>query len=162
MNAKESPSNITTRREFCAQACYAASFAAAGVLVTACSSGNPTSPSGGSAPSLPSVSGTVAGRVVSVSVNSSSPLAAVGSAALVQTSLGSFLLARVAQDNFSALTATCTHEAQTVTGFADGHYVCNVHGSEFSTSGAVVMGPANRALQSYATSFAGDVVSFSV
>lgn len=159
---KDSPSSSTTRREFCAQACYAASLAAAGVLVNACSGGNPTSPSGGSAPALPSVSGTVAGRTVSVSINASSPLATVGNAALVQTSLGNFLVARVAQDNLTALTAVCTHEAQTVNGFSGGRYVCNVHGSQFSTTGAVVMGPANSALRSYPTTFTSDVVSFTV
>ena len=160
MIAKESPSNTTTRREFCAQACYA-SIAAAGVLVSACG-GNPTSPSGGSAPPLPSVAGAVAGRTVSVTIDSSSPLATVGNAAMVQTSLGNFLLARSAQDSLMALTAVCTHENQTVNGFADGHYVCNVHGSQFSTSGAVLAGPANRALRSYPTTFASGVVSFTV
>lgn len=160
MTAKESPSNITTRREFCAHACYA-SLAAAGVMVSGCG-GSPTSPSGGSAPPLPSVSGNVAGRTVSVTIDASSPLATVGNAALVQTSLGNFLVARTAQDNLTALTATCTHENQTVNGFADGHYVCNVHGSEYSTTGAVLMGPANRALRSYPTTFASGVVSFSV
>lgn len=159
---KESPSNVTTRREFCAHACYAASLAAAGVLVSACSGGSPTSPSGGSAPPLPTVAGTVAGRTVSVGVSSPSTLATVGNAAMVQTSLGTFLVARIAQDSFTALTATCTHEAQTVNGFSGGRYVCNVHGSQFSTSGAVVAGPANSALRQYTTSFAGDVVSFSV
>lgn len=159
---KESASNTATRREFCAQACYAASLAAAGILVSACSGGDPTSPSGGSAPPLPTVAGSVAGRTVSVTINSSSPLATVGNAALVQTSLGSFLLARVATDNVTALTAVCTHETQTVNGFSNGRYVCNVHGSQFSTSGAVVVGPASSALRSYATTFASDVVSFNV
>jgi cytochrome b6-f complex iron-sulfur subunit len=159
---KESPSQTTTRREFCSQACCGAALAAAGVLMSACSGSNPTSPSGGPAPTLPSVSGSVSGRTVSVTVSGSSALASVGSAALVQTSLGAFLMARVAQDSFTALTATCTHEAQIVTGFSDGHYVCNVHGSEFSTSGAVVAGPARSALRQYTTSVSGDVVSFTV
>ena len=159
---KESASHPSTRREFCAHACYAASLAAAGVLVSACGGGNPTSPSGGTAPLLPTLSGNVTGRTVSVNVGSSSPLATVGNAALVQTSLGSFLVARVGQDNATALTATCTHEANLVTGFSGGRFVCNVHGSQFSTSGAVVMGPANSALRSYPATLAGDVVSFTV
>lgn len=161
MIAKESPSNTTTRREFCTHACYA-SLAAAGVLVSACGGGSPTSPSGGSAPPLPSVTANVSGRTLSVTIDASSPLATVGNAAIVQTSLGNFLLARVAQDSLTALTAVCTHENQTVNGFADGHYVCNVHGSQYSTSGAVLAGPANRALRSYPTTFATGVVSFTV
>ena len=41
----------------------------------------------------------------------------VGGAALVRTSVRDFLVARTAQDAFTALTATCTHEACTITGF---------------------------------------------
>jgi len=160
MREKKSPLQNTTRREFCAKACYA-SLAATGIVVSACG-GSPTSPSGGSAPTLPTVAGSVAGRTVAITVNSASPLATVGNAAMVQTSLGTFLVARVAQDTFTALTAVCTHEAQTVTGFANGHYVCNVHGSQFSTNGAVLAGPANASLRQYAASFATDVVSFTV
>jgi len=139
-----------------------ASFAGASVLSSACGS-SPTSPSGGgSAPTLPTMNGDASGRTVSVSVTSASPLASVGNAAMVQTSLGRYLVARVSQDSFTALTSICTHEAQTVNGFSNGRYVCNVHGSQFSTSGAVLMGPATSALRQYATSFANDVVSFTV
>ena len=93
----------------------------------------------------------------------SSAFAAVGSLAMVQTSLGLFLLARTAQDAFSALTSVCTHEACAINGGAAGNqFVCPCHGSRFSTSGAVVNGPASRPLQQYPTQFANSVLTFTV
>jgi cytochrome b6-f complex iron-sulfur subunit len=47
-----------------------------------------------------------------------------------------------------------------VTGFSGSQFVCPCHGSTFSTSGAVVQGPANRALQSFAAQINGDVLTF--
>jgi cytochrome b6-f complex iron-sulfur subunit len=148
---------LHTRREFCVNACQVASALAVGA-VAGCG-GSPSAPST-SATQLTSVASTVSGRVISVPVDGSSPLAAVGSAAIVQTSLGSFLLARASQDSIMALTATCTHEGCTVNGFGSGRFVCPCHGSEFATTGTVSKGPASRPLQQYATQFTGGVVSF--
>lgn len=154
-----------SRREFCAQACQAASLLAVGTLAAACGGGSPSSPSSSSfanVPQLPAATATVAGRAVSVTVDAASPLAAVGSAARVQTTLGTFLVAHTGQDSFNALTAVCTHEACTVTGFSNNQFVCPCHGSQYNTSGGVVMGPAPRALQQFATQFANGVLTFTV
>jgi Rieske Fe-S protein len=78
----------------------------------------------------------------------------VGSAALVNASGFGFLVAHTAQDSFVALTSTCTHQNCTITGYQSGTYECPCHGSRFTTSGAVVSGPAPRALQQFSTSFA--------
>jgi nitrite reductase/ring-hydroxylating ferredoxin subunit len=145
-----------TRREFCASACRGASLLAAGVL-WGCG-GNPNSPSGGTP--LSTVSGSVSGRAVSVSIDSASPLAASGSAAMLQSSLGTFLIARTGQETFNVLTAVCTHEACTITGFSGSQFVCPCHGSEFTTSGAVARGPAARSLQSFPSQFANGVLTF--
>jgi Rieske Fe-S protein len=150
---------IHTRREFCAHACQAASLLVAGSFA-ACG-GSPTSPSS-SAPPLNSVSGTVSGRTISIAVDGTAALAATGSAATVQTSLGTFLVARTGQTSFVALTATCTHEGCTITGFDGSQYVCPCHGSRFSTAGSVVNGPATRALQQFPTQFANGVLTFTV
>ena len=55
---------------------------------------------------------------------------------------------------FVALTAICTHEACTITGFRSSTYVCPCHGSTYNTSGAVLTGPATRALRMFPTQFA--------
>jgi len=158
------PLKLRTRREFCADACQAASLLALGA-VAACG-GSSTAPSSSAPPSsvpqLGTVAASVAGRVVSVSVDAASALASVGSAALVQTSLGTFLVAHPAVDTFTALTATCTHEGCGVTGFSNSRFVCPCHGSQYTTSGAVVVGPATRALQQYPTQFVNGVLTFTV
>jgi hypothetical protein len=48
--------------------------------------------------------------VEDTAITASSPLAAVGSAALVQTSGGDFLVAHTSQSVFVALSAICTHQ----------------------------------------------------
>lgn len=156
------PAPASTRRQFCAQACQAASLAAAASLASACGGGSPTSPSSGSnAPQLSSVNGAVSGRAVSVTIDASGPLAANGNAALVQSSLGQFLITRVNDTTYTVLTAVCTHQSCTVSGFQNSRFVCPCHGSQFTTSGSVSNGPATQALRSFAASFANGVVTFS-
>ena len=145
-----------TRRTFCVQACGALSLATIGSMLQGCG-GSPTSPS---APSLPTVTATVASGVVSITIGSASPLGSVGGAALVQTSGGMFLVARTGQSTFTALTAICTHEGCTVSGFENQTYVCPCHGSRYSTSGAVLNGPAPTSLRSFPTQFSNNVLTF--
>jgi cytochrome b6-f complex iron-sulfur subunit len=160
MNHSDDPqSPVSTRREFCVRTCQAVSLLTLGAAFQACG-GSPTSPS--SAPALPSVSGTLVNRNLSITIDSSSPLAAVGGAATVQASTGTYLIARTSQSAFTALTAVCTHQGCAVTGFANSLYVCPCHGSEFSTSGAVVQGPAASSLRQFPTTFANNVVTVSV
>jgi cytochrome b6-f complex iron-sulfur subunit len=152
--------DIVKRREFVAQACQVASLATLGSMLQGCS-GSPSSPSS-SAPALATINGSVASGTVTVTVDAASPLATVGSAALVQSAAGNFLVSRTAQDSFVAVTAVCTHEACTVSGFQSSRYVCPCHGSQYSTSGAVLQGPATRALQPFATRFAGTVLTITL
>ena len=136
------------------------SLATLGSILQACS-GSPSSPSS-SAPSLPTVNGTVSGGAINITVDAASPLATVGAAALVQSSSGNFLVSRTAQDTFVALTAICTHEQCTVTGFQNARYVCPCHGSQYSTSGAVLQGPASRSLSQFATRFTNSVLTITL
>jgi cytochrome b6-f complex iron-sulfur subunit len=146
------------RRDFCVRSCQAVSLLTLASALEGC--GGPTAPS--SAPALPTTSGTVVNNALTVAINSSSPLASVGSAALVQSPVGLFLVARTGQTTFTALTATCTHQVCTVTGFANQVYVCPCHGSAFSTSGSVVQGPAAFPLRQFATAFANNVLTISL
>ena len=123
-------------------------------------SGSPTSPSG--APALAVINATASAGAIALTIDATSPLATVGAAALVQTASGNFLVARPAQDTFTALTAVCTHEACTVTGFQSPVFVCPCHGSEFTTAGAVARGPASAPLRQFATRFAGNVLTITI
>src|SRR5215204_14001 len=73
----------SSRREFCVQACGIAGFAALGGALSACGAG----PGGASAP-IPVVTATTGSGVVTLAIDASSPLAAVGGAALVRSSSG--------------------------------------------------------------------------
>jgi Rieske Fe-S protein len=114
------------------------------------------------APSLPTIQASVANNTITLTINANSPLAAVGSAALVQYSNGALLVAHTAPTTFVALTAICTHQGCTITGFKDGQYVCPCHGSRYNTSGQVVQGPAQASLRSYPTRFENDQLTITL
>jgi len=156
---KNDVTGATTRRSFCAQAAaLAAAASALGVILDGCG-GSPTAPNNASM--LPVVNGTPASGGITVAIDSGSPLSSVGSAAIVQTSLGDFLVARTAQSSFVALTAMCTHQACIVTGFAGSTYVCPCHGSTFDLNGRVLSGPAPAPLHQYSTQFVNGVLTIS-
>jgi cytochrome b6-f complex iron-sulfur subunit len=155
----KSESPAATRREFCVRSCQAISLLSLGAVLESCG-GSPTSP--GSAPQLPSVSGTLVSRTLTITIDANSPLATVGGAAMVNVSTGLYLVARTAQNTVTTVTASCTHDRCDVTGFANNVYVCPCHGSQFSTSGAVVQGPAPSALRQFPTTFANNVITISV
>jgi cytochrome b6-f complex iron-sulfur subunit len=149
---------MTTRRDFCINACRTLSLATVAGF-QGCG-GSPTSPS--TAAALPSLAGTVINGAVTVTIDAASPLAAVGSAALLQTAAGAFLVAHTAESAFTAVTAICTHETCTITGFENQAFVCPCHGSRFNTTGAVLTGPAAKSLQQFSTRFANSVLTIAV
>jgi nitrite reductase/ring-hydroxylating ferredoxin subunit len=152
------------RREFCTQACRGVAVAAFGgvlgsILEGCGGSGSTTGPSSFSR--LPVIDATVANGSVAVTIDSSSPLAAVGSAALIQTPSGDLLVAHTAQDSYLALSANCTHQACIISGYANQTFVCPCHGSQFSTSGKVLSGPAPSPLAHFTTQFSNNVLTIS-
>jgi len=148
-----------TRREFCVHACQAVSLVSVASVLHGCG-GSSTSPS--DAPPLTTINASVVGGTVSLTIDASSPLNAVGGAALVQTSAGSFLVAQTSTGTFTALTAVCTHEGCIVSGFQSSQYVCPCHGSKYSTSGTVIQGPASTPLRTFATRFVNGVLTITV
>jgi cytochrome b6-f complex iron-sulfur subunit len=151
----------TSRREFCA---HAISLVTVASLIEGCGSkGNPAGPGGGgNAPALATINGSAAGSTVTVGNVSGTALANVGSAALVQAGTNNILVIRSGQDSFNAVSAVCTHEQCTVSGFESGVFVCPCHGSRYNTSGAVVQGPATRSLASFNTQFTNNVLTITV
>ncbi len=159
---KSEVSHQQTRREFCRHACEAGTLLALGAalapLLGACKDDSVSV----EAPALPTIQAAVAGNTITLTINSTSPLAAVGNAALVQYSNGALLVARTGQDSFTALTATCTHQGCTITGFQDQVYVCPCHGSRFRTNGEVARGPAQVPLRAFPTQFSNDQLRITV
>jgi Rieske Fe-S protein len=60
-----------------------------------------------------------------------------------------------------AFTSICTHQGCDVSKFEDSRIVCTCHGSEFSTSGQAVKGPATAPLREYAVTREGNIVTIS-
>ncbi|HXG00301.1 MAG TPA: ubiquinol-cytochrome c reductase iron-sulfur subunit [Bacteroidota bacterium] len=151
-----------SRREFCMLTCETARLlllgAAFAPLLNACKDDSVSA----SAPGLPTLQATVSNNTVTLTVDATSPLAAVGSAALVQYSGGALLVAHTSTDTFIALTAICTHQGCTITGYQNGQYVCPCHGSRYTTNGQVVQGPAQIPLRSYPTQFANNQLVISL
>jgi cytochrome b6-f complex iron-sulfur subunit len=147
-----------TRRQFCTRAVSVAAFGGTlGAILQGCGSGSPTSAS--SFQALPVVAGTDLNGGVVVNVDAASPLAAVGTAALVQSPSALVLVAHTAQDSFTALSSLCTHQACTIRGYANNTFVCPCHGSQFSTNGQVLSGPAFAPLTQYHAQFAAGVLT---
>jgi Rieske Fe-S protein len=86
----------------------------------------------------------------------------VGSAALIDSNAGLFLIARTGANTFQAVDAVCTHEGCTITGVDGSAYVCPCHGSRYNRSGQVQAGPARSNLRQYATTFADGVVTITL
>jgi cytochrome b6-f complex iron-sulfur subunit len=156
---EKTPTVVQSRREFCLCACKVGSLIAfSGSLATLLASceEHPAEPDpgGGNGGGLPVIQATASNSAIVLTIDSESPLAAVGSAAAVQYSGGRILVARVAEESFQAVTAVCTHEGCTITGYDNLVYMCPCHGSRFATNGQVVQGPALTALRTYQTQFA--------
>jgi cytochrome b6-f complex iron-sulfur subunit len=126
-----------------------------GTILPACSGGNASIPG----QALPTMSATVVNGAASVAVSASSPLSAIGGMALVTSVAGDFLVARTGQNTFVAVTAACTHQSCVVSSFTGQTYVCPCHGSEFDTSGRVIVGPAAAPLAQFPTQFANNVLT---
>ncbi len=153
------PSDTHDRREFCKRLASVAALGSGAVLLPGCGSGNGSSDIPGSP--LTTVAGTIANGAVTVNVAASSPLAASGAQALVQSPAGLFLVTRTGASSFTAVTAQCTHQACVVSLGTGTSYVCPCHGSEFDTSGRVIVGPASVPLRQFQTQFANNILTIS-
>ena len=62
--------------------------------------------------------------------------------------------------SFTAVQVACTHEG-TAIGYnaSAGKFICPNHGSTFSTTGAVTLGPAATSLKTYNVAIAGNIMT---
>ena len=151
---------LQTRRDFCRRLATAAACTGGVSLLQGCSGGGNGSNGIPGSP-LSQLTGTVANGAVTVNVAANSPLAATGGMALVSSPAGFFLVTRTSAAAFVAVTAQCTHQACVVSLATANSYVCPCHGSEYDTSGRVIVGPASAPLRQYQTQFADNVLTIS-
>lgn len=151
-----------TRRTFCFHTVEIGKLVALGTILMPLLSACKDDSVSADAPSLPTIQATAQNTTITLTIGATSPLASVGGAALVQYNGGALLVARTAQDTYIALTAVCTHQGCTITGFKDQLYVCPCHGSRFRTNGQVAQGPAQAALRSFPTQFVNDQLTITL
>ncbi len=95
-----------------------------------------------------------------ISANLDSELTSIG-----QFKVGSgIILVRLAANNvaesFTAVQVACTHQGTSINyNNSQGIFICPNHGSEFSTSGAVLQGPATVPLKKYNIVITGSVLT---
>ncbi|MES2558339.1 MAG: Rieske (2Fe-2S) protein [Bacteroidota bacterium] len=69
------------------------------------------------------------------------------------------IVARTTAGAYIAVAAACTHEGTTLNFDASNNrFHCSKHGSNFSTAGAVLNGPAETALQQFNTTLTGNLL----
>lgn len=133
------------RQEFLSKLGLGLMVACTGCSLIACGSkgSNPTPIDNGTPPPT-----TGTGNLFTVDL--SSQLTNVGDSTVSK----GVILVRIAAGNmadaFTAVQVACTHQGNSI-GYnaGQGIFICPAHGSEFSKSGAVVLGPAASPLQKY-------------
>ena len=117
----------------------------------------PSDPNG-SVNNLPRLTGTESNNTLTINIDSSSPLAKTGSAAIVAYSKGTILIDHPSDTIYNVLTSVCTHQQCQINNFdsSNQEFVCNCHGSRFDVNGGVRQGPAISALGVYSSQFANN------
>lgn len=152
-----------SRRQFVVRAAQTGTLVVfGGALSSLLSSCAGTGNNPASVQTLPTIKATATNNQITLSTASGSPIAAVGSAALVQYNGGYLLVAHTATSTFTVLSAICTHQGCVVSGFTGGIYVCPCHGSEYDTNGVVIKGPASASLPKFAAQYANDQLVITV
>jgi cytochrome b6-f complex iron-sulfur subunit len=144
------------REEFLSKLGIGALAVCMGSCMAACSKGGNASPSNnnGTGTTTPPASGTT----ITADLNSS--LTAIGDS---KVSNG-IIIVRIAAGNsvssFTAVQVACTHEGTSINyNNSQGLFICPLHGSIFSKSGAVIQGPAATALKQYTVAVANNILT---
>ena len=99
---------------------------------------------------------------VDLSLSENSALLVVGGALALGSNVidsKGILLYRQSDTNVLAFSRNCTHNSCTIDSFQNGTSTCPCHGSQFNTSGNVVVGPAVNPLTQYSVAIADNIVT---
>jgi Rieske Fe-S protein len=140
------------RKEFLSNFSLGLAAVCAGGCLASCSKGDAGSPGGGTGPTPPA--GT------SFTVDLATEIKDVG-ASITKKEV---IVVRLAEGNdvssFTAVQVACTHQGTAIDYDASkGNFVCPNHGSQFTTTGAVINGPATASLKKYKIAISGDTMT---
>ena len=99
---------------------------------------------------------------VDLSLSENSALLVVGGALALGSNVidsKGILLYRQSDTNVLAFSRNCTHNSCTIDSFQNGTSTCPCHGSQFNTSGNVVVGPAVNPLTQYSAAIADNIIT---
>ncbi|MCH7410894.1 Rieske 2Fe-2S domain-containing protein [Belliella sp. DSM 111904] len=123
---------------------------------TSCGSDDDT-PGGGNTPATPQNGITVNEGTVVIDLSQVASLNDEGGWILITSAR---MLVINTGNGFNSLTSVCTHSnCDRNWSLNNNQFVCSCHGSRFTTSGAVVTGPATRPLQSFANNRSGNTLT---
>lgn len=142
------------RRDFLSDMGITIALACTGCLA-ACSKSAST-PGGTTPPNPPTNTG------FPFTIDLNSQLATVGSSLVKNGVIVVRLDAANDVSSFTAVQVACTHQGTSINYLTSlGHFKCPNHGSEFSTTGSVLLGPATTALKDYKIALSGTTLTIS-
>lgn len=131
----------------------------AGAALAACGVGS-TAPTGEQGRVVPTPGVTVSGNLVSVDLTVQAGLTQANGFLLIAEA--KTFVFNLGADDFRAFTSVCTHERCDVNAFSGGRIRCPCHGSQYDTSGRVVVGPAPAALRQFSASRSGNTLIITI
>ncbi|MEO8699360.1 MAG: Rieske (2Fe-2S) protein [Kofleriaceae bacterium] len=137
---------------------YTIGLAAAATALPACAG------EGDGEGNVPAGDGALCGSDLCFNISANSELQAIGGIVMFTQATGKkIVVQRVAEAEFLALSAICTHAGCTVNFNGSTKFNCPCHGSSFdAATGAILNGPARAALRNFPTTIDGDVVTIAL
>lgn len=126
-----------------------------GGCLVSCSKGDTTTPPGGG-------TGTTPPAGLNFTVDLNSEIKNVGDSVTKNDVIVVRLASGTATSSFTAVQVACTHQGTAINfSTAQGNFICPNHGSKFTTSGAVINGPATSNLKKYNISISSNTMTVS-
>lgn len=143
---------IMERKDFIEQV----GLSAASILIFGCMQGCSKSDS---TPEQPTGSNNNTNKAIDFTINiTASPFTSLSTAGgFYVDKTNNIIIARTLTNEFLAVSSLCTHQQVTVDFQANNNrFVCSAHGSVFSSTGAVLNGPAGEKLKQFKTTLTGN------
>lgn len=139
------------RKEFLSTFGFGLAAVCAGGCLASCSKGGSDSPGGGNPPTP---------RGVNFNVDLANEIKNVGESVTKNGVIVVRLATGTAPASFTAVQVACTHQGTAINfNTPQGNFVCPNHGSQFTTAGVVLNGPATANLKKYNLAISGNTMT---